>query len=44
MSFAIAKDMSWFEIDLMAIINHYNNICDSKTKDSKYIDHKCNLK
>jgi hypothetical protein len=28
MSFAIAKDMSWFSVDVMAILNHYNNKCD----------------
>mmetsp|Transcript_35515 Transcript_35515/g.54332 ORF Transcript_35515/g.54332 Transcript_35515/m.54332 type:complete len:452 (+) Transcript_35515:19-1374(+) len=31
MSFGIAKDMSWFEVDLMAILNHYNDKCDAKT-------------
>ena len=36
MSFAIAKDMSWFEVDLMAILNHYNNMCDPKTINSKF--------
>ena len=28
MSFAIAKDMSFFTVDTMAILNHYNGICD----------------
>ena len=36
MSFAIAKDMSWFDVDVMAIINHYNNKCDKSTLNSKF--------
>jgi hypothetical protein len=36
MSFAIAKDMSWFTVDTMAILNHYNGICDESTIDSKF--------
>ena len=36
MSFAIAKDMSWFDVDVMAIVNHYNNKCDSSTLSSNF--------
>ena len=36
MSFAIAKDMSWFTVDVMAIVNHYNNRCDKSTISSKF--------
>ena len=30
-SFAIAKDMSWFDVDVMAIMNHYNGKCNEST-------------
>ena len=33
MSFAIAKDMSYFD-DVMSILNHYNDKCDVKTINS----------
>lgn len=36
MSFAIAKDMSFFTVDTMAILNHYNGACDESTKDSLF--------
>lgn len=36
MSFAIAKDMSFFTVDTMAILNHYNEKCDEKTMNSKF--------
>ena len=36
MSFAWAKDMSWFTVDLMAILNHYNDRCDQSTLESKF--------
>lgn len=36
MSFAIAKDMSWFGVDVMALLNHYNDICDESTINSKF--------
>lgn len=36
MSFAIAKDMSFFTVDTMAILNHYNGVCDESTKDSLF--------
>jgi len=36
MSFAIAKDMSFFTVDTMAILNHYNGVCDENTKDSLF--------
>ena len=36
MSFAIAKDMSWFDVDAMAILNHYNGKCSESTTDSKF--------
>jgi len=36
MSFAIAKDMSFFTVDAMAILNHYNDRCDKSTLDSKF--------
>jgi len=38
MSFAIAKDMSWFTVDTMAIVNHYNNKCDESTANSKFVE------
>ena len=43
MSFAIAKDMSWFSVDVMAILNHYNNKCDLNTKNSLFKETRCNL-
>ena len=36
MSFAIAKDMSWWTVDAMAILNHYNGICDKTTQGSRF--------
>ena len=36
MSFAIAKDMSWFDVDAMAILNHYNGKCSLSTINSHY--------
>ena len=36
MSFAIAKDMSWWTVDAMAILNHYNGICDPATANSRF--------
>ena len=36
MSFAIAKDMSWFDVDVMAILNHYNGKCSMSTINSNY--------
>ena len=38
MSFAIAKDMSWFTVDTMALLNHYNGMCDQSTLDSNYLE------
>ena len=35
-SFAIAKDMSWFTVDVMALVNHYNNICQESTLGSRF--------
>lgn len=43
MSFAIAKDMSWFDVDVMAIMNHYNSKCDLSTKNSLFKDPNCDL-
>ena len=36
MSFAIGKDMSWFSVDCMAMLNHYNQRCDRSTLGSKF--------
>lgn len=36
-SFAIAKNMSWFTVDAMAIINHYNGKCSETTMNSKFV-------
>lgn len=36
MSFAVAKNMSFFTVDTMAILNHYNGVCDEATKDSLF--------
>lgn len=38
MSFAIAKDMSYWTVDVMAIINHYNAKCDPETANSKFTE------
>lgn len=35
-SFAIAKDMSWFDVDVMAIMNHYNGKCSPSTLNSNF--------
>jgi hypothetical protein len=37
MTFAIARDMSFFTKDALAVINHYNNKCDPSTADSKFM-------
>ena len=36
MSFAIGKDMSWFTVDCMSILNHYNGKCDRSTLNSNF--------
>lgn len=36
MSFAIAKDMSFFTVDSMAILNHYNDKCSDETINSNF--------
>ena len=36
MSFAIAKDMSFFTVDAMAILNHHNDKCSEETINSKF--------
>lgn len=36
LSFAFAKDMSWFSVDVMAIIDHYNNRCSPISEESNY--------
>lgn len=36
MSFSIAKDMSWFTVDVMAILNFHNAKCDASTQSSKF--------
>lgn len=36
MSFAIAKSMDYFLVDVMAIVNHYNGMCDESTLNSNY--------
>lgn len=36
LSFGIAKDMSFFTVDAMAIFNHYNSKCDESTLKSKF--------
>ena len=36
MSFGIAKDMSFFSVDLLSILNHYNGKCDSRTLSSRF--------
>jgi hypothetical protein len=36
MSFAIGKEMSWFTVDAMAIINKFNGRCDPSTYSSRY--------
>jgi len=36
MSFAIAKDMSWFDVDVLAILNHYNEKCEESTLSSNF--------
>ena len=28
LSFLVAKDMSYFTTDVMAVLNHYNGVCD----------------
>jgi hypothetical protein len=28
--------MSWFTVDVMAIVNHYNQMCDASTLGSKF--------
>lgn len=34
----IAKDMSFFTVDAMALINHYNDKCDRSTLNSKFTE------
>jgi len=36
MSFAIAKSMDWFTVDVMAMVNHYNGKCDPSTINSNF--------
>ena len=36
MSFAIAKNMDFFTVDAMAILNHYNGRCDRSTLESNF--------
>lgn len=36
MSFAIAKDKSWFTVDVMSVVNHYNQKCDVSTAGSNF--------
>ena len=36
MTFAIARDMSFFTKDAMSVINHYNNKCDPSTANSNF--------
>jgi pimeloyl-ACP methyl ester carboxylesterase len=38
LSFAIAKDMSFFTVDTMALINHYNGVCDAATSGSNFTE------
>ena len=38
MSFAIAKTMDWFTVDVMAILNHYNGKCDASTMNSNFTE------
>uniref|UniRef100_A0A7S3ITW3 Uncharacterized protein n=1 Tax=Strombidium inclinatum TaxID=197538 RepID=A0A7S3ITW3_9SPIT len=38
MSFLIAKDMSYFDVDLMAVLNHYNEKCDPSTLNSNFTE------
>ena len=37
-SFAIAKDMSFFTKDAMAVLNHYNDKCDESTAGSSFVE------
>lgn len=37
-SFVIAKDMSFFTVDAMAVLNHYNDKCDPSTSGSKFTE------
>jgi len=36
MSFVLAKDMTWFKKDAMAVLNYSNGKCDPKTSDSSF--------
>jgi len=36
LSFLIAKDMSYFTKDVMAVLNHANGICDETIQDSAF--------
>ena len=38
MTFAFARDMSFFTKDALSVINHYNGKCDASTADSKFIE------
>lgn len=35
-SFAIAKDMSWFTVDTMAVLNYFNDKCSMATMKSAF--------
>lgn len=35
-SFSIAKNMDWFRVDSMAILNYFNKKCDKKTEKSNF--------
>ena len=35
-SFAIAKDMTWFSVDVMAVLNYFNDKCSSSTMKSAF--------
>ena len=36
MSFVLARDMSWFRKDAMAVLNYSNGKCDEETADSNF--------
>lgn len=37
-TFAIGKDMSFFEVDAMSVLNHYNNKCSPETANSHFTE------
>lgn len=43
-TFAIGKDMSFFTVDVMSILNHYNGKCSQSTRSSNFVEgnKKCN--